>query len=377
METEEFETSQEFANADSPENPQVEPAKSHHPATATLPGGDKYTRGRVWAKRILAAVVAILFVYLAIYFISTFNIGGIIEAPEPPSAEKVTSDLQAAATAPNYEELKYISETDGGSPTAVENVEVGRVVSATGEGATYACEAKADVSFENGSVGSTSKMRIKYTYNVLMNSWVPGNIEIESSNYHPNGAPNMDKIQDDIMNLMAQYDEDSATAMEGCDISRDGDVGADGGEVTFTCYKAGAGSDVNYSSSYAYSHASTNGKYDLVKTLKVRVKWSETEGWKASIVWMGTQGDYATKTSSNQTATQQLTCTSGSTVQLTGTFSGSTLTLSQVTEFTIDGNKITTSAVTVTGNTGAIQTGTVVYVTGVISSDGTAITLSL
>lgn len=318
METEDLETSIETSvdasESASPENPLIDKAKSHHPATASLPGGDKYTKGRVWAKRIFAGAIVIAFIYFAIQFITIFNVGGIIEAPDGPDVERVTTDFQNKATAPNYDGLKYISETTADTPTAVENVQVGRVVSATGEGASYACECTADVSFANASVSSTSKMRIRYTYNALLSSWNAGEVQIESSNYNPNGAPDLDKIQDDIMAIIAEYDEDSASALEGCDIWREGELGADGGEVTFYASKAGAGSAVNSSTTtYNSKHSQTNGYYDLIKTMKVRVKWNELEGWQARIVWMGTEGEAdLAPTTSGGAATSTSTSTSSS-----------------------------------------------------------------
>lgn len=344
-----------------PANDYVTAAKSHHPATATLPGGDKYTKGRVWTKRILAILVAAAFIYLVVNVFMTFNIGGVIHTPDAPTVEQAQADFQTHATAPNYDTLKYISDTSAGQPFEVSNVKVGRVVSGTGEGATFTCEATAEVKFENSSVNSTSTMRMKYSYNAILGSWSAGEVTAETNNYRPNDGPDLDKVEDDLMSIMAEYDQDSADAMDGCDIERsDDEVSKDGGEVTFTCTKPGGGSALSQSSgTYQYSHSSTNGYFDLVKKCTVRIEWSEIEGWQARIVWMSTQGDYETKTNTNSsTTTSTDTTTSAGTTNTygTGTTYGDTTTNSTtIYDSTTAG---TTTDITTNGTTTDTTTNT-------------------
>ena len=376
-------------------NPYITRSKSHHKSKDKLPGGDRYTKITKWTRRIGIGILCVIFTLLAYQIITFLNIGGAIAAPEPPAQQNAQNDF-LSANAPKYDELKYISDTTSGTPS-VEDVQVGRVTTSTGEGSSvFACDATAIVKFSNSSINSVSKMRLKYTYNSLLKKWEPGAFTIESTNYSANGAPDANQIQEDALTLMKNYDENSANAMEGCSITRQGDLTKDGGELTFTCTKKGGGSEVskNVSNWQDWMNNQTNGHYDLVKTMKVRVEWSEVDGWGANVTWLGTVGesisdaeeeeenkdkdeDEEKKNEEEELPGQELTCSSGQTVELRGTLSGNTLTLLEKTRFTIDGNEIITSTVTINRQYNQDKTEGTVGVTGTISTDGSTITVTI
>ena len=358
-------------------NPNVVPARSHHAANAHLPGGEKYTAFTKWRRRVLAVILAVLLAYAAYVIVVNMNANGLVQAPSGPENSQITTDFQKKAK-PEYDTMKYISDTSTGTPD-VENIDVGRVVTTAGDVSVgYACEATADVKFSNSSINSTSKMRMKYAYNSLLHTWEAGEISIEQSNYRPNSGPDMQKIQDDAINLLSAYDENIASTMSGAKSTREGDISKDGGEVTLTLTKKGAGE---------------NG-VDLVKTMTTRVEWSEISGWVASVARVTTEGagveteeerkakeeeekkkleaeNQNTNTANTSTeATMELSCENGSLVQLSGTISGTTLT-TETTKYVIDGTEITTNTVTITGDTGAVAGMSAAAISGYISlNDG-------
>lgn len=348
-----------------PTNPRVDKAKSHHKATASLPGGDKYTSITKWRRRILAVLGILALIYICYTIALTMNFGGSLLAPDGPSQSTVEADFKKVSP-PAYDSLKYLKETTASNPD-VKNVKIGRVVTSTGEGSSgYICDASAEVTFSNESITSTSKMRIKYTYNSLLHSWSAGQSEIESSNYHPNSGPDADKIEEDAMTLLEEYDADSAAKMEGASTSREGELGDDGGELTIIFTKPGAGA---------------NGG-NLVKTMKVRVGWSEVSGWVASVTWLGTTGetlsdDVIKKEKEAQETTMQLAVSSGAYVQLTGNISGNTLTTNAVTRYTIDGIDYVTNQIALTGNTSSLAGQTSGAVNGTLSVVNGVVTLTV
>ena len=368
-------------------NPNVVPATSHHLAKSQLPGGDRYTAFTKWRRRILAIILVVILVYVGYLIAVNMNAGGIIQAPDGPQESQVQTDFQKNAKA-NFDTLKYISDTSSGTP-AVENIEVGRVVTNSGEVQVgYSCEVTADVKFSNSSINSTSKMRMKYAYNSLMRTWESGEITTEQANYRPNSGPDMQKIQDDAINLLSAYDESVATTMSGASCTRSGDISKDGGEVTLTLTKAGAGSD----------------GADLVKGMTTKVEWSELSGWVASVSRVTTSGvlseaeekrrkeeeeakkkeeeekkkqeEEAKKKEEASEAVMELTCSSGTFVQLTGSVSGTTLT-TEMTKYVIDGQQIVTATVNLTGNTSSVSGSSAATVNGYISVSGGGITVNI
>ena len=370
-------------------NPNVVPATSHHLAKANLPGGDRYTAFTKWRRRILGIIVAVFLVYVGYLIAVNMNAGGLVQAPAGPQATQVETDFQKSAK-PNYDSMKYISDTSAGTP-AVENIEVGRVVTNSGEVQVgYSCEATADVKFSNTSINSTQKMRMKYAYNSLLKTWEAGEITVEQSNYRPNSGPDMQKIQDDAINLLTAYDETIAATMSGASSEREGDISKEGGEMTLTLTKKGAGSD----------------GADLVKVMTTKVEWNELSGWVASIARVQTQGagiaseeekkkqeeeekkkqeeeekkkqeeEAKKKQEASTQATMELTCNSGAFVQLTGTISGTTLT-TEMTKYTIGGVEVTTATVTLTGDTSAVSGMRAATVNGYISASGGQVSLQI
>lgn len=357
-------------------NPNVVPATSHHPSNAHQPGGEKYTSFTKWRRRILGIILALFLVYAAYVIVINMNATGLVQAPDGPANSQVTSDFQKKAK-PEYDSMKYISDTSTGTPD-VENIDVGRVVTtATEVSIGYACEVTADVKFSNSSINSTSKMRMKYSYNSLLRTWEAGEISVEQSNYRPNSGPDMQKVQNDAVNLLSAYDENIASTISGATATHEGYISKDGGEVSIVLTKKGAGED----------------GVDLVKTMTTRVEWSEISGWVASVTHVTTDGagiesedqkklkeeeekKKLSTSNQNQTSTNssgaamELSCSSGSLVQLTGTISGTTL-KTQSTKYVIDGTEITTDTVTITGNTDSVSGVSATSISGNISaSDG-------
>ena len=359
-------------------NPRIEPPKSHHKAKSQLPGGEKYTAFTKWRRRILGIFGIAVLVWFCYSLAVNMNVGGLVQPPSGPSEAQAQNAFKKA-TAPGYDTMKYLSDTTSGTPT-VENVEVGRVVTNTGEVSVgYSCEATADVKFSNASLNSTSKMRVKFSYNSLLHTWEAGEFSTERSNYRPNSGPDLNKIQNDAFNLLNSYDSDAATKMKNATITRDGSIPKEGGTVTITFTKEGAGTTTN---NY-YGWTTTT---DLVKTMDVRVEWSEISGWVASVTWLKTEGegleddsstDTDTSSTTKETATEELSCSSGSYVRLSGDVSGTTLTTSDTTKYTIDGEEVTTKEVTLTGNTSIITGQSSVTVAGYISIENGKVTLNV
>lgn len=355
-------------------NPNVLPATSHHAAKAHLPGGEKYTSFTKWRRRILAIIAIVFIGYLAYVIAININTGGVAQAPEGPQEAQVVTDFQKSAK-PNYDALKYISDTSAGTPS-VENIQVGRVVTNSSEiSVSYSVEVTADVKFTNSSINSTSKMRMKYAYNSLLHTWESGEITSEQSNYRPNSGPDMQKIQDDAINLLSAYDESSASTMSGATSSRKGDISKEGGEMTLILTKNGAG---------------TNGT-NLVKTMTTKVEWSELTGWVASVLRVTTtnatlESEEAKKKEDEeakkkeeeeeQQATMELSCNSGDYVQLTGTISGTTLS-TEMTRYAIDGQEVKTNSIALTGNLSAINGMTSATINGYISLVNGQVTLQI
>ena len=365
-------------------NPNVMPSTSHHSAKSHLPGGEKYTAFTKWRRRILAIIAVAFLAYVAYLIVINMNANGLVQSPDGPQSTQIQTDFQKSAK-PQYDTMKYLSDTTAGTPS-VENIEVGRVVTNSGEVQVgYSCDVTADVKFSNSSINSTSKMRMKYSYNSLMRTWEAGEISVEQSNYRPNSGPDMQKIQDDAINLLSAYDESVASTISGATTTREGDISKDGGEVTLTLTKKGAGS---------------NGA-DLVKTMTTKVEWSELSGWVASVSRVQTKGvgveseverkkqeeeerkrleEEAKKKEEEeknlQQATMELTCDSGDFVQLTGTIEGTTLT-TEMTKYLIGGTQLTTNTVTLTGDTSAVSGMSAATISGYITISGDQITLKI
>lgn len=370
-------------------NSLVNRSSSHHKSKEKLPGGDRYTKITKWTRRIGIVILSVIFLLLAYQIITILNVGGAISAPDAPSEAQAQKDF-LLATPPKYDEMKYISDKSSGIPT-VENVEVGRVTTSTGQaGSVFACDATADVKFSNSSINSTSKMRLKYTYNSLLGKWEAGTFTSESTNYRPNGAPDITQIQDDAISIMSGYDENSAKSIQGCDIIHKGELTKDGGEITFICTKKGGGSEVSYNYSYweDWMENQTNGRYDLVKTMKVRVKWSEVDGWVANVTWLGTVGENVPSNeedsdeteendSEDEEVRQELSCFTGQSVELTGEFYQDLLTLDKKTRFTIDGEVIETKTVNVVREINQDETEGSVSIQGTISVVDGTVTLTI
>jgi hypothetical protein len=362
-------------------NSRINPPKSHHKAISLLPGGDKYTALTKWRRRIFGAFAIVVLAWFCYNMAINMNVGGLVQAPEGPTESQVQTAFKKA-TAPGYDKMKYLSDTTSGTPT-VENVEVGKVVTNTGEVSVgYSCEATADVKFSNASLNSTSKMRVKFSYNSLLHTWEAGEISTERSNYRPNSGPDLGKVQSDAINLLNSYDSDAATKMKDATITREGSISKDGGTVTIIFTKEGAGTTTY---NYYYGYSTTT---DLVKTMDVRVEWSEISGWVASVTWLRTEGEgledttstdesNSTSSTSNETATKELSCSSGSYVRLSGTVSGTTLTTTESTKYTIDGEEITTKEITLTGNTSNITNQSSDTISGYISVEDGKVTLQI
>ncbi len=359
-------------------NSRIDPPKSHHKAKSMLPGGEKYTAFTKWRRRIFGVFGIAVLVWFCYSLAVNMNVGGLVQPPSAPSEAQAQNAFKKA-TAPGYDSMKYLSDTTSGTPT-VENVEVGRVVTNTGEVSVgYSCEATADVKFSNSSLNSTSKMRVKMSYNSLLHTWEAGEISVERSNYRPNSGPDLNKIQNDAYNLLNSYDSDAATKMKGSTVEREGQIPKEGGTVTIIFTKEGAGTTTN--NYYGYSTTT-----DLVKTMHVRVEWSEISGWVASVTWVKTEGegledDSSTETNTSstttETATEELACASGSYVRLSGNVSGSTLTTSATTKYTIDSVEVTTKEVALTGNTSVFSGQSSVTVAGYISIENGKVTLDV
>lgn len=343
-------------------NPKVNPAKSHHPSKSMLPGGEKYTSFTKWRRRILAVMALVILGYFAYLIVVNMNAGGVVQAPSGPTNTQIESDFKKIAR-PQYDSMKYLSDTSTGS-AEVENIEVGRVVSTSGEITVgYSCEVTADVKFSNTSINSTSKMRLKYTYNSVLHSWDAGDTSVEKSNYRPNSGPDMQKLKDDAINLLSGYDSSAGTEMKGATVVSSGDIPKDGGETTLTLTK---------------KSASSNGE-DSVKSMTTRVEWSEIEGWVASVTRVTSTTETSTSnketkekdstTTENKQATLELECTSGSLVKLTGTVSGTTLT-TEMTKYVIDGTEVTTDKVVISGRTSGMDTNSTYEISGYITLNG-------
>lgn len=390
-------------------------AKSHHRGTSHLKGGDDYS---TWKRnlKIGGGILGALLLVFACYRIAVIlNVGGVSNAPDAPQSS-ITEESFKTASAPSLANLKYIT-TDALAFTEVSNIKVGRVVTKNGE-TGYTCSVKADVTHKNSSVQAVSRVNATYNYNSILKTWEASNTEIENTNFTPVAAADDTKIQEDLMNLISDYNKDSATKIQGAEISKEGELTDQGGELTFTLTKKESGAETSTnassetnsgsngtsnnntnnnsnSSSNSSSSSSVNNtnaqnlpndnsktKQDLVETVKVRVAWSDIEGWQANIVWLGTKGETETDTTSTEEkdketeedATMELSCTSGSLVQLEGTVTDNQL-KTAVTKFSIDGQTIVTSTIYLSGNyskhSGASN------VVGTISTNGSTVTLTI
>lgn len=376
-------------------------AKSHHRGTSHLKGGDDY---RIWKRnlKIGGGILGALLLIFACYRIAVIlNVGGMSNAPAAPEVS-TTEGTFRSSSAPSIANLKYVS-TDPLSFSEINNIKVGRVVSKNGESG-YTCSVKADVTHKNSSIQATSRVNATYNYNSVLKTWEPSNTEIENTNFTPVAAADATKIQDDLMNLISDYNKDSATKIQGAEISKEGELTEQGGVLTFTLTKKESGAETSTSSgsnssnnSSANSASGTNNtnaqnlpndtsktKQDLVETVKVRVAWSDIEGWQANIIWLGTKGETETDTVSTQDkdddketeedATMELSCATGSLVQLEGTVTDNQL-KTAVTKFTIDGQTIVTSTIYLSGNYSKYSGSA--NVVGTISTNGSTVTLTI
>ena len=354
-------------------NPNVLPAQSHHPSKSMLPGGERYTSFTKWRRRILALFAVVILGYFAYLIVINMNAGGVVQAPSGPSNTQVETDFKKSAR-PQYDSMKYLSDTSAGS-AEVENIEVGRVITTSNEITVgYSCEVTADVKFSNTSINSTSKMRMKYSYNSVLHSWDAGEISVEKTNYRPNSGPDMQKIQDDAINLLTAYDSATGSEMNGATSSREGDISKDGGETTLILSKAKGASDGS----------------DLIKKMTTRVEWSEVTGWVASVTRVVDSSESsltesekklkeqeeAKKKNENKEATQELVCNSGSLVELTGVVSGSTLT-TEMTRYVIDGTELKTDTVALIGNTSAFDGSSTYIISGFVTLNGDQVEFSI
>ncbi len=365
-------------------NPYVLKSRSHHKSVAHLPGGDSYTKGRRILRKFGGFVGVVFLVCTLVFAAVALGVGNSDSYPEAPSASIAESAFQKA-TPPSLASHKYLTNTTLTNPK-IENVVVGRVVRNTGPGESgFSCQARAVVTYENSSIQAVSNMRVNMTYNALLRTWTAQDTEIESTNYHPLGAPSADQIQGEIMTILRNYDAASATAVEGGDIEREGTLDNNGGDLTFKITKYGAGADA-YSSTYSGGSNTTvgvtNGKYNLIKTVKIRVAWSDIDGWVANVAWLGTLGAddnviEAYEDAAAEGTSTDVSCASGDTVEITGVITDSSLTLAAATKFMIDGTEITTITVSLTGYIEKYNQGETTKVKGVISSDGIKIILNI
>ncbi len=344
-------------------NPYIGKAKSHHASVANLPGGDKYTKGRRVLKG-FAGVIGIVFMVIVLITVAlVLNFGSDGSLPDQPASNVAEAAFQKS-TAPSLVNQKYLSDTKLSNPK-VENVEIGKVVRNSGNGESgFSCEGKAVVTFSNASIEATSNMRVTMTYNSLLGSWSAGTPEIEMTNYKPTGHADTNLIQADLMNILGDYDKQSANDVQGGTITREGDLGNDGGLLTFKIEK--------------YNTSGTT----LTKTVKVRIAWSDIDGWTANVAWLGTSGEAEENTSDVQSdesaeATTEASYTSGETVELVGSVSGGVLTTPEVTKYVIDDVEITTSTINLSGDLSVYPDGTTGTITGTISTDGNSITLTI
>lgn len=365
-------------------NPYVLKSRSHHASTAHLPGGDSYTKTRRLARKFGGIVGVVFLVCTLICVAIVLGVGNSDSYPDAPDSSVAQSAFQKALP-PTLTSHKYLSNTTLSNPK-VENVTVGRVVRNTGNGESgFSCLARAIVTFENSSIQTVSNMRVNMTYNSLLHTWAAQDAEIESTNYHPIGSPDADKIQSDIMTILKDYDAASATAIEDGDIEREGTLDKSGGVLTFKITKYGAGADA-YSSTYSGGSNTTvgvtNGKYNLIKTVKVRIAWSDIDGWVANVAWLGTLGAddnviEASEEASSGETNKDITCASGDLVEVSGIITDTSLTLESSQKFTIDGTEITTISISLTGNIDKYNQGETTLVKGNISTDGSKITLNI
>lgn len=382
-------------------------AKSHHRGTSHLKGGDDY---RIWKRnlKIGGGILGALLLIFACYRIAVIlNVGGVSNAPAAPEVS-TTEGAFRSSSAPSIANLKYVS-SDPLSFSEINNIKVGRVVSKNGESG-YTCSVKADVTHKNSSIQATSRVNATYNYNSVLKTWEPSNTEIENTNFTPVAAADSAKIQDDLMNLISDYNKDSATKIQGAEISKEGELTEQGGVLTFTLTKKESGAETSNSTEAnsnsgsttnsnggSNSSSSTNNtnaqnlpndtsktKQDLVETVKVRVAWSDIEGWQANIIWLGTKGETETDTASTdkkdddteteEDATMELSCATGSLVQLEGTVTDNQL-KTAVTKFTIDGQTIVTSTIYLSGNYSKYSGSA--NVVGTISTNGSTVTLTI
>lgn len=384
-------------------------AKSHHRGTSHLKGGDDY---RIWKRnlKIGGGILGALLLVFACYRIAVIlNVGGMSNAPAAPEVS-TTEGTFRSSSAPSIADLKYVS-SDPLTFSEINNIKVGRVVSKNGESG-YTCSVKADVTHKNSSIQATSRVNATYNYNSVLKTWETSNTEIENTNFTPVAAADATKIQDDLMNLISDYNKDSATKIQGAEISKEGELTEQGGVLTFTLTKKESGAETNTNASSetnSSSSGSTNSsgnsnsssgtnntnaqnlpndttktKQDLVETVKVRVAWSDIEGWQANIIWLGTKGETETDTVSTEEkdgdteteedATMELSCASGSLVQLEGTVTDNQL-KTAVTKFTIDGQTIVTSTIYLSGNYSKYSGSA--NVVGTISTNGSTVTLTI
>ena len=360
-------------------------SKSHHSSVAHLPGGDSYTKTRRVLRK-FGSFVGVVFLICTLVFVAVvLGVGNSDAYPDAPDNSVAQSAFQRA-NPPSLANHKYLTNTTLSNPK-VENVEVGRVVRNTGKGESgFSCQARAVVTYENSSIQTISNMRVTLTYNSLLRTWAAEDPEIESTNYHPVGSPDANKVQTEIMTILRNYDAASATAVDGGEIEREGELGNEGGTLTFKITKYGAGADA-YSSTYSGGSKTnvgiTNGKYNLIKTVKVNIAWSDIDGWVANVSWLGTLGadDNIIEAYEEEAAAQNqdtdVTCATGDSVEVRGIITDSSLTLENTTKFTIDGVEITTISIKLTGNVQKYVQGEVTPVIGSISTDGSSITLNI
>lgn len=268
------------------------------------------------------------------------------------TTERVENDLKGATLElPDLTPYHYISTSSLIGPKYDEII-IGDAEDAGGEDDTVIRMVTTNATYKNKSILITIPISIPYLYSSADETWEMGEIQQGEATVAPSDAPSASTIMADLDTLLGSVDSSLVSKYEGCQVSTTTELTEEGGTIYASLLK-------------------TSGRNTHSCELKVTVTWSETEGWvpKAEVLSDETMHDAAPAV--------KLECSSGDTVQISGTVGTSSsssrlvLALDQETELIIDGDSHDITELSLDVNledNGASLVGKRVSVTGMITT---------
>jgi hypothetical protein len=310
----------------------------------------------------LCVIAVILFAASAILHFTNQGTTETLKRPYVSEARALfdVTDLHT----PNFEKYTYIS-TEGLDNPTISDVVLGDIYY-DGDGVSQAyCDAKATVVYRNAYVSATSNLKMKLAYDANDGTWHDDGVVVESQTVEPTGSANIDALKSTIIAQLGAREGEAGVAARLSDASIDtkSALSKNGGTIEFVLTKeetteenkevssaditsssasvsaSDSSSDTSKTSSTATVTSSQTYEALVTTTSKLELSvtetlaWQSGEGWVAQITEVGELKEIviskmatplaSSSTDSNQTPTKQLTCSSGDTVQITGTVSTS------------------------------------------------------